>query len=489
MKKSLTKIYALFMIPAVGLFLDSCTGDFEEMNVDPNNPTSISPALLLPNAIQVSVDRYWGHSSRFQRLNIDAAMCWMQHLARNIYINVEGDSYEIPLTVSSGTWDALYNDALVNFESVQRLSGEGGEFENTNYYGVALVMKAFTFSYMTDVFGPIPYSEALKGTAENPINSPKYDSMEDIYAGLMEDLRLANESLSTDGPAISGDILFEGDIMRWKKFANSLRLKLANHQAGQKPAASQAIMAEILGDPSTYPLFTSNDDFAQLNHVDVIGSRNKMFDVFSTRSDWNISETLINKLLELDDGRITVYAQPLADGSYAGLPNGLTDAAAGNYSASIIGTKFLDPTAPSILMSYAELLFIEAEAALDGDIDGDPAALLEEAIAASFDQHGLEMPADYMSRIGEVDKETIMTQKWLALFGQGVEAWTEYRRTGYPVFPPPNPDAVFYNEGVLPTRLEYPTSEYSLNKAALDEGLRLLGGDDTMRSPLWWVED
>lgn len=140
-------------------------------------------------------------------------------------------------------------------------------------------------------------------------------------------------------------------------------------------------------------------------------------------------------------------------------------------------------------MSYAELLFIEAEAALDGDIDGDPAALLEEAIAASFDQHGLEMPADYMSRIGEVDKETIMTQKWLALFGQGVEAWTEYRRTGYPVFPPPNPDAVFYNEGVLPTRLEYPTSEYSLNKAALDEGLRLLGGDDTMRSPLWWVED
>lgn len=322
MKKSLTKIYALFMIPAVGLFLDSCTGDFEEMNVDPNNPTSISPALLLPNAIQVSVDRYWGHSSRFQRLNIDAAMCWMQHLARNIYINVEGDSYEIPLTVSSGTWDALYNDALVNFESVQRLSGEGGEFENTNYYGVALVMKAFTFSYMTDVFGPIPYSEALKGTAENPINSPKYDSMEDIYAGLMEDLRLANESLSTDGPAISGDILFEGDIMRWKKFANSLRLKLANHQAGQKPAASQAIMAEILGDPSTYPLFTSNDDFAQLNHVDVIGSRNKMFDVFSTRSDWNISETLINKLLELDDGRITVYAQPLADGSYAGLQIG-----------------------------------------------------------------------------------------------------------------------------------------------------------------------
>ncbi|WP_200976863.1 SusD/RagB family nutrient-binding outer membrane lipoprotein [Echinicola sp. 20G] len=487
--KSIKRICSILMISIVGLILEACTGDFEEMNTDPNNPVSISPALLLPNAIQVSVDRYWGHSTRFERLNIDAAMCWMQHLARNIYINVEGDSYEIPLTISSGTWDALYNDALINFESVLKLSAEDGEFHNSNYQGVAITMKAFTFSYMTDVFGPIPYSEALKGTAEEAINSPKYDSMEEIYAGLLEELGTANALLDVNGPAINGDILFDGDILKWKKFANSLRLKLANHQAEQKPMESQAVMAEILGNPSVYPVFTNNDDFAQLHHVDVIGSRNKMFDVFSTRSDWNISETLINKLLELDDDRITVYALPLADGSYAGLPNGLTDAAASTYTASTIGTKFLDPTAPSILMSYAELLFIKAEAAYDGDIDGDPAALLEEAIAASFDQHGLDMPGDYMSRVGMVDKEAIMTQKWLALFGQGIEAWTEYRRTGYPVFPPANPNSVFYNEGVLPTRIEYPTSEYSLNKSALDEGVRILGGEDNMRVPLWWVEN
>ncbi|UCS91918.1 SusD/RagB family nutrient-binding outer membrane lipoprotein [Echinicola marina] len=487
--KRIKKLYHVLMISAAGLVVGACTGDFEEMNTDPNNPVTISPALLLPNAIQVSVDRYWGHDTRFERLNIDAAMCWMQHLSRNIYINVEGDSYEIPLTVSSGTWNALYNDALVNFESVLRLSGPEGDFSNSNYYGVALVMKSFTFSYMTDVFGPIPYSEALKGTAEESINSPKYDSMEEIYAGLMADLKLANENLNVDGPAISGDILFDGDILKWKMFANSLRLKLANHQAAKKPAESKAVMAEILSNPSTYPVFTNNDNFAQLHHVNVIGSRNKMFDVFSTRSDWNISSTLIDKLLELDDERITVYAQPLADGSYAGLPNGLTDAAAGTFTASTIGTKFLQPTAPSILMSYAELLFIKAEAAFDGDISGDPEVLLEEAIAASFDQHGLEMPGDYMSRLGAVDKEIIMTQKWLALFGQGIEAWTEYRRTGYPVFPPAHPSAVFYNEGVLPTRIEYPTSEYSLNKVALDEGVRMLGGEDNMRVPLWWVED
>ncbi|ERM81005.1 hypothetical protein P872_12010 [Rhodonellum psychrophilum GCM71 = DSM 17998] len=482
------RLQAILLLSLSLVFAQSCTEDFEEINTDPNNPIAISPALLLPYAIQTSVDRYWGHSTRYERLNIDGAMCWIQHLSRNIYINVEGDSYEIPLTISTATWNNIYNESLVNFESVLRLSSPEGPFPNSNYTGVALTMKAFSFAFLTDVFGPIPYSQALKGTAAVPINSPEYDGMEVIYAGLLEELKIANEKLVVGGPSISGDILFKGDILRWKKFANSLRLRLANHQAAKKPAESRAIMREILADPATYPVFTGNNDFAQLLHVDVIGSRNKMFDVFSTRSDWNMSRTLIDKLVALKDDRIKVYAQPIDDGSYAGLPNGLTDAAAGDFNVSRIGTKFLSPTAPSILMTYSELLFIQAEAALDGDIMGDPVLLLEAAIKASFEQHGLAFPSDYMSRIGTVDKETIMTQKWLALFGQGVEAWTEYRRTGFPIMPPAHPNAVFSNDGILPTRIEYPTAEYSLNRDNLEEGLRKLGGDDNMRSPLWWKE-
>ncbi len=485
------KIYYLFSI-CIGMGLlstQSCTEGFEELNTDPNNPIAISPALLLPNAIQTTVDRYWGHSTRYQRLNIDAAMCWVQHLSRNIYINAEGDSYEIPLTIASATWDNVYTNALVNFESVIILSQPDGAFPNPNYTGIALTMRSFAFAYLADVFGPIPYSEALKGTAEERINSPVYDDLETVYAGLLNDLELANERLVVGGPAVAGDILFNGDILKWKKFANSLRLRLANRQAAMKPGTSRPIMAEILGDPGTFPVFTNNMDFAELNHLDVIGSRNKMFDVFSTRSDWNISSTLIDKLLALEDPRITVYAQPLEDGSYAGLPNGLTDAAAGTFNASRIGTKFLSPTAPSVLMTYSELLFIKAEAALEGDIEGDAEQLLADAIAASFEQHALTMPMDYMEKLGAVDKETILTQKWIALFGQGVEAWTEYRRTGFPVMPEQHPNSVFSNEGVLPTRLEYPISEYSLNRDNLEEGLRKLGGDDNMRAPLWWAEN
>lgn len=472
------------------LFMEACTSDFEEINTDLNNPTTVAPSLLLPNAIQITADRYWGHVTRYERLNIDAAMCWVQHISRNIYINAEGDAYEIPITVSSGTWNNMYHGALVNFESIMKLSAPDAAYENTNYTGVAMVMKAFAFSFLTDVFGPIPYSNALNGTADEPIYTPGYDSMEEIYAGLLEELETANNLLQVNGPAIDGDILFNGDVLRWKKFANSLRLRLANHQAAKKPEISQAIMTTILADPATYPVFTNNNDFAALQHSAIIGSgsTNKMFDVFSNRSDWNVSSTLVDRLLALDDERLTVYASPLADGTYAGLPNGLADAAVSDFNPSTIGQKFFEPDAPSIFMSYAELLFIKAEAAFEGLVPGDAAALLEEAISASFEQHDLSMPADYMSRVGTVDKEAIMTQKWIALFGQGVEAWTEYRRTGYPVMPNPHPSAIFANDGILPTRLVYPPTEYSLNEAAVTAGLELLGSGDNMRARLWWVE-
>ena len=136
-------------------------------------------------------------------------------------------------------------------------------------------------------------------------------------------------------------------------------------------------------------------------------------------------------------------------------------------------------------MSYAELLFIKAEAALDGDISGDPQEFYEAGIAASFDQYGLTVPAGYAS--GTADKESIMTQKWLALFGQGIEAWTELRRTGYPELPDHDPRAIFMNDGVLPTRIVYPSTEYSLNASNVAAGASLIGGDN-MKTELWWVE-
>ena len=120
---------------------------------------------------------------------------------------------------------------------------------------------------------------------------------------------------------------------------------------------------------------------------------------------------------------------------------------------------------------------------------GDAQALFEAGIIAAFDQYGLTVPDGYIAQLGAVSKENIMTQKWIALFGQGIEAWTEYRRTGYPVMPAADPQAKFQNDGVLPTRLVYPSTEYSLNGDQVKGAEILNAGPDNMKTKMWWVEN
>ncbi|AWV99243.1 SusD/RagB family nutrient-binding outer membrane lipoprotein [Arcticibacterium luteifluviistationis] len=472
------------------VFANSCTDDFEELNTDPNNPTAIGSQYLLPYAIEESVDRYWGGTTRFERLNLDGAMLWIQYLARNIYSN-EGDSYGISPAFYNNTWESLYNDGLTNFQRIQTLSADDGISPNTNYEGIALVMKSWVFSLLTDMYGAVPYSQAVAGAAAEPIYTPEYDTMEAVYAGLLADLKEANEKLSVDGPTVAGDILYNGDILKWKKFANSLRLKLANRQAAKKSAESQAIMSEILGSPSTYPIFTSNDDNAQLVHTATRPSNNAWNEVMvqGGRTDWSMSKTFVDLMTGADDPRLGAIATSV-NGTYSGIPNGLPDAIATTYlsSASILQDSFSEAEAPSVLMTFSELNFVLAEAALDGDISGDADAYFTTGLEASFESFGLTKPDGFETSFGSLTKETIMTQKYVALFGQGIEAWTEYRRTGFPVMPTADPRAIFENDGIIPTRLPYPTTEYSLNRAKLDAGISLNGGADNMQTELWWAE-
>lgn len=467
----------------------SCTDSYDEMNTDPNNPTNISPQYLLPFAIEKSVDRYWGGNTRFERLNIDGAMLWVQYLARNIYSN-EGDNYGITPTFYNNTWKSFYTDGLVNYQRIISQSKVDGKLPNTNYEGIALVMRSWTFSLLTDLYGPIPYKEAIKGTAESPMYTPSYDTQEVVYAGLLADLKEANEKLKVGGPAVSGDILYNGDILKWKKFANSLRIRLANRQAAKKSVESKAIMAEILGNAANYPIFTSNNDNAVLKNTDSRPSNNEWHEVMviGSRTDWSMSKTLVDKLLALKDGRLSVYASSVK-GAYEGIPNGLPDAIATTYlsSASTLGSYFTKASSPSVIMTYSELMLDLAEAAIDGDISGDASAYFKSGITASYAQFGATLDSDYITSLGAISKEKILDQKWIALFGQGVEAWTEYRRTGFPVMPAKDPRAVFENNGIIPTRLPFPTTEYSLNKAKLDGGISLLGKDN-MQIKLWWSE-
>ncbi len=479
---------------ATGIAVASgCTKSFDGMNVSPNSPTAIGPQYLLTYAIEKSVDRYWGSRTRFERLNIDVAELYVQHLGRNIYAN-EGDDYTVSEAVLLNNWQSFYNDSQLNFQRIITSTDEKGTAPNANYYGAALVMRTWVFSLLTDLFGAIPYSEALKGTAAEPAYTPKYDSQEAVYAGMLADLKLANEKLSVTGPAIAGDILYNGDILKWKKFANSLRLRLANRQAAKKSAESKAIMKEILADPTKFPLFTTNADNAALKCTTVLPSNNEWNQVMvqDGRTDWNLSKTLVDKLVALGDPRLGVYGTQ-QKGVWLGVPNGLPDAIATTYlsTAATIGPAFTKADAPEVIMTLSELNFILAEAAFDGDIDGGVAKAqeyFEKGIAASMTQYGVTAPADYLTKVGSLSREKIIDQKWIALFAQGIEAWTEYRRTGFPVLPARDPRAVFVNDGVLPTRLKYPGSETSLNKAKKDEGVTMNAGADDFKTKLWWAE-
>lgn len=487
--KHKTRYKALLM---AAILMAACTGEFDEMNQNPNNPTLVAAQYLLPHAIQKSMDNYWGNKSRNERLNFDHAMSWAGYFTRNIYEN-EGDNYNVQPSVNIKNWEVFYTDGLINFHRIATISAPDGSQPNPVYEAIGIGMKAWMFSILTDVWGAIPYDEALAGTSTSSVYSPSYSSQEEVYAGVIESLKVANEKIDGSLTKIPGDILFNGNALMWKKFFNSMRFKLLNRQA-HKVASSAAEMQVMVADPGTYPMIDSNDENAQLVYG-AYPTQNPWHDVLiqQGRTDWNMSSVLVDKMKEIGDTRLEVYASPgnLAGGEILGHPNGLPGNIATEYlgySAVVNESVFAQINSPAILMTYAELLFIKAEAVIDGDITGDAQALFEAGIAASFEQYGLSVPPDYINNLGPVSKENVMTQKWIALYGQGIEAWTELRRTGYPVMPPHDPRALFVNDGVLPTRLIYPSTEYSLNALNVSEGAAMNGGPDDMKTTLWWVE-
>ena len=471
------------------LLVMACTEDFEEMNTSPNQATetSVTPDLLLPFAIEKPVDLTRGSNIRNERLNLDGGMLWIQHFARRVY-TYEGDTYSPSGDLAQNTWEKLYTESLLNLERIRLLSTTEGQ-ENPHYEGVALVMRSWVYSLLTDIFGPVPYSQAVQGKGEEEILKPTYDAMPVVYEGIINDLDQAVALLGQDGKSIGGDILFDGDISRWIKFANSLQLKLLNRasSASSFSVDVQSKMSEVM----QRPIFTSNEDYAFLAHSATRPSNNEWNEVVVNggRDDWRASATLVDALNELNDPRVTVFFDPTPEGAYAGMPNGLPDAMALEYTAkaSFIGAQMREATTPSVIMSYAELQFVLAEAALRGDVPGNAKEYLDKAISASFGQFGLETPEGYLAEQAAT-KENIMFQKWIALYGQGIEAWTEYRRTGLPDIMRKDPNAALLNEGVLPTRLTYPQTEFSLNKDAITKGIELLGGDNDMRTKLWWAE-
>lgn len=486
--KAMTPMKKVACVAIMTVLLVSCD-DFGNINDDPNNPSEVRTELLLSN------------SQREMGDVVGAVMgtIWVQYISETQYTD---DQEYRNYNANFNTW---YTGPLRDLEEIIRLNSNEETMEevaasggsNANQIAVARILKAYFYQMITDRWGMVPYSEALQGEDNF---TPAYDSQDDIYADIINEL---NEAVSQmdDGDGVNGDILFEGNMDRWVQFANSLRARAALRIADADESLAEAEFVDAVNDG----LIEEDVMYPYLADAD---NENPWYTRFRTRTDYAISEPLADYLKELEDYRITAYANPAPDednndgevtfGEIVGMPY-LEDAgdlanAAISFPGSAIGAggpNVGEQNAPLPIITVAELNFAQAEAVERGWISGLAEDYYLEGIEASWQQWEVfdeALFADYVTSPDVIYtsadwQEKIGTQKWIALFPNGYEAWAEWRRLGFPELDP-NPHAP---TSEIPVRFTYPTTEATINganyNAAIDEQ-----GEDSPYTRVWWHE-
>lgn len=471
------KLTIIFTFIASILFV-GCDKDFAEINLDPNNPTAIPSHLLIPSAVR-----------QYQNTNYSTFVGgefagWAQQIAK---VQYNDEQRYIPReSVISSTWSNYFAIGISDATAMYTLAKAEN---NNNGMGVALTLQAYGYSVLTDIYGDIPFSEAMDAT--NII--PKYDSQADVYKGVLEMLDNAIALLDTEGTInATSDILYQGNASKWKKFAASLKFRCL-----MRISAKESVGGQLQALVNSGNLFTSNDDEAKLVYLSSAPSANPMYEsiVFGTRGEWKVNQKTIDILNSHADPRLPVYVQPNADGIFRGKPSGIESVPNDDYNyanVSPIGLHYLKPEAPGYFVSNAELQFLLAEARLNNLISSSSAqAYYDKGIDASFAANGLsQADADAFKATNGVPLSTVKAQaleqigneKWLAIYCQGVEAWTEQRRTGFPVLTPAIDGAI----SQIPSRLTYPTVESSINASSYNEAVASQGAD-LLTTKVWWM--
>ncbi|MCU0353785.1 MAG: SusD/RagB family nutrient-binding outer membrane lipoprotein [Cytophagales bacterium] len=468
------------------LGLAACENNFDQINNDPNNPANVPTAFLLTSAERSIVSELMGRNSSWGFDIVPRR--YMQHWSATLY--TETDRYQ---DIRSD-FSKFYSGGLKDLVTVIQLNTDDAtKFEaaksgpNANQIAVARILKAWTFQNLTDIWGDVPYSDALKGDGNY---LPKYDTQEAIYADLIKELDEATAQIDESAGSIQGDIIYEGDMAQWKRFAQSLKLRLGMRMSKVDAVKARQTVAAALGKD----LLASNEDNALYKYLTAAPNNNPWQQQYDFGApEFALTTTMVSKLTTLKDPRLEIYGNPAENsGKFVGMPFGVGNDIAGSFGASNVslpGDVVREATSPAILMTYAEVLFLKAEAAARGWVPGDAAALYKDAIRASMEYWGvsatdaeayLAQPAvafnaaNFARSIGE--------QKWLALYMQGTETWSEWRRLGYPELQPA-PAAV--QNRPIPRRRGYPQSELSLNQANYEAALTRQG-PDLMDTRVWW---
>jgi Starch-binding associating with outer membrane len=485
------RLYALGLGATLALTA-ACDDGLTDVNENPNSPADVPAPTLFTNASRLSASRWLGNAG-LRQFEVLA-----QHMAEVQY--PETDAYQrLTATFTEANFGGAYFSELKDFQTV---ADKGRAAGAPGIYGPALVMRSWGFGVLTDVFGDVPYSEALLGDSlsmqAGERMQPGYDAQQAIYADIFRTLDEATTALSSSAGASLGgaDPFYGGSRAAWQRFSNSLRARHALRIVNVDPAKADAELRAAFTAPGG--VFTSNEHTAALRWPGNGVYDNPWSVNFQTRDDHRVSTRLMSLLQAYGDPRISAYAQPTqADPTvYRGLENALThsQAFAQRRTTSRPGTATYSPSFASYLLTHAEVKFIQAEAAergLGGLTPGQARGFYEAGIRASMAQWGVEDEAAinaYLAREGVAYQggveglRQIAQQKWIALYSEGIQAWSEWRRTCTPSTVRPGPQAT---QNEVPRRLQYSTLEKAVNAANVQEAIGRQG-PDLFSTRIWW---
>lgn len=510
--KNKSKIYFAASLIMLSGVCGGCTHDFEETNTDPNK--------MLVGELQP----YGMFESLFYstaKNNTYYAYYWcdelVQFTACTSLSGQERHRYKITDNQFSSVW-SNYATKAGNAVHMYKLAEK---FKDDACKAVALTLKVYLLSNLTDLYGDIPYSEAYQG--DNGIDHPKFDSQKEVYEQMFAELETANEFYASKPKFEKGtmDLMYAGDMAKWRKFNNSIYLRLLCRVSGRPEMKSGEKMQEMLDNPSKYPVFESNADNATVRNtgVDPYYNHFRPIDIDQSKfssSSYLIAEQFLKMTLNYEgskveqDPRLTTWAIKRSGvddwkGTIAGCQP--EDGGVAGKDASFLNYNVLvRDDAHAFLMDYSEVQFILAEAALKGMITGGETAArnyYENAVAAScykwaeYEQYSkVKAPIDEQNVTKFLNgnlagwdnnpnkEKLICEQKFLSLFWVGMEAYHELRRTGWPVLT--MGEGTYFNNYQLPQRFAYCITTTGTNPQHVAEALQRMGGENDMLTPVWW---
>lgn len=482
MKKILTLLLTTVLLVA-------CVDNLDDYNIDQKRASEAPPETLFTNALKNFTD-----VMTTPNVNINNFRLYVQYWATTTYL--QEPRYDLTSrTIPQALWQTMYRDVIADLKEAKRLLDEDEFIDpvvRDNQFAQMEILEVYAWSVLVNTFGNVPYSEAF--IYEVPL--PKYDDAETIYYDILQRLDAALAMLDPTMEGFGeGDLLYVSDppifanpIEQWIKLGNSLKLKLAMVIADVDPGTAGTMVAAAAPN-----VFQSNADNARFPYIASPPNNNPLSanlnPIFSQRQDYVMASAFVDKLNALDDPRREFYFTDV-EGEYIGGVYGEVN----DYAEfSHVAEGIISPTFEALLLDYSEVEFLLAEAVERGFIGGDAELHYNNAVTASITYWGgtpaaattyLAQPeVDYTTATGDF-REKIGTQKWIALYNRGWDAWLEWRRLDAPDLLPP---VVPGSNLSIPVRLIYPINEQTLNPASREAAASAIGGDLATTKLFWDV--